>query len=149
MLLGFLSYLIGHSLHREEKTLGWREGEWERGIIPLTLDWFQTFLPYKTWLLHCCGQNTDTDAKVIKFHCNWSSYELMLARLSQLIGILCSSGHKSLLCYLGKVVGFQPLCFLVMFSFCFWEHDEEISHLRPPLPALISKPWWVSSYILH
>lgn len=26
ILLGFLSYLIGHSLHREGKTLGWREG---------------------------------------------------------------------------------------------------------------------------
>lgn len=53
----------------------------------------------------------DTDAKPIKCHCNWSSWELMLTKLSQLIGILCSSGHKSVSSYLDKVVRFRHIVY--------------------------------------
>lgn len=57
-----------------------------------------------------------TDAKPTAFHCNWPSYELRLTKLSHLIGILCSSGHKSLSFSLDKVVSFSLLISPVMYS---------------------------------
>lgn len=108
MLLGFLSYLIGHSRHTESKTLGQKERKKRTIIIP-SFNWFQTFSPPGRPVFSAVAKTMDTDAKPIKFHCKCWSYELMLEKLLQLIGILRSSGHKSQSFRLDKVVSCRLL----------------------------------------
>ncbi len=98
-------------------------------IMPL-FNWFQTFsFPGRPVSYSVVAKILMLNP--INVYHNWSSYKLTLTKLSQWIGILCSTGHKSLSFYLDKAVSFRLLISLLVFSLSYCSHRKEMRAGHP------------------